>query len=328
LIAGQAPGGFFPVGTTTVTCRITNSRGNTRDTSFTITVNDEQAPAPPLECSEVEFVDAMGGTAAVIGDAATEFTDHCIVVVTRESGPANGTTQNLGVYDIVFKGEDPAGNESFCTKRVIILDAANPAETCIPQVLTQSQRIASEFIEANSYFESRRTLSNSLFNGSNIGASLLFTILEGALGVNIPDWVEKLLGVGGFGIDLVFARINFGITPGINADYGIYNDIIAADSATVDVNYPVNMCMTLPEPRFYGCRDTITMSSSTEILPGVDFAVDPGVLRQEIGFFLEDLRVEFSLSISASACIGIPNPTPIGPSCIGYRVSWSDSWNL
>lgn len=328
LIAGQAPGGFFPVGTTTVTYRITNSRGNTRDTSFTITVNDEQAPAPPLECSEVEFVDAMGGTSAVISYAEPVFTDNCSVVVTRESGPANGTTQNLGVYDIVFKGEDPAGNESFCTKRVIILDAANPAETCIPQVLTQSQRIASEFIEANSYFESRRTLSNSLFNGSNIGASLLFTILEGALGVNIPDWVEKLLGVGGFGIDLVFARINFGITPGINADYGIYNDIIAADSATVDVNYPVNMCMTLPEPRFYGCRDTITMSSSTEILPGVDFAVDPGVLRQEIGFFLEDLRVEFSLSISASACIGIPNPTPIGPSCIGYRVSWSDSWNL
>lgn len=329
LDAGQASGTLFPVGTTTVTYTITNSSMQDSTLSFDVTVNDISPPLPPAVCGGTTLINAgPSGVSAVVDYDIPVFTDNCSVTVSLVSGPADLSVQNLGAYDVVYKGVDPAGNESFCTLTLVILDTNNPDMSCNPIFINESKKEIIPINDANSYFESVNKVSDNLTTGGSLGASLLFKIVEGALGVDIPDWVEKLMGVGGFGVNLAFAGINFGIAPGLDMTYGTYNQIISADSAELTVNYPVKVCVSHPEAKYFGCKDTITLATSTEVLPGAKLDVDPGVLRQEMGIIARDLEVTFAISMEAYACIGIPNPTPFGPSCIGYRASYTETWNL
>ncbi|MFN7118142.1 MAG: SdrD B-like domain-containing protein, partial [Saprospiraceae bacterium] len=213
-----------------------------------------------------------------------------------------------------------------------MFEAQGPGRTCNPLAIQDTIEAVFPLVggDANNRFEFTRRFSDFVGNNqTSIGASILFKIIEGYLGVDIPDFVEQGLGVSANGINLAFVNINWGITPGVDFRFGVYDQLKEADSAKVNINYQGLLCVGHPEAKFFGCNDTINITTSFDPRPDLStLQVDPGVLQQEIGMLMDDLTFGLRFFLNFSACIGIPNPTGIGPSCIGYRVRYNNSWAL
>lgn len=129
-IAGASSGSAFPVGTTTITYEAMDPSGNADTSSFTITVNDTQAPI--FVCPSNINVNADSGmcTAVVTYNAPTA-TDNCNVASNMmTAGLASGSTFPLGTTTIVYTAMDSAGNITTCSFDVIVTDAEGPMMTC------------------------------------------------------------------------------------------------------------------------------------------------------------------------------------------------------
>jgi len=144
-IAGIANGGFFPVGTTTNTFRATDASGNTSTCSFTVTVNDVQAPTVTCPASVTQLTDA-GQCYATVTIPNPTHADNCAVTkvtwamtgATVASSPATGinyvgTRQfNLtgrtgqGITTVTYSVYDAAGNVTTCSFTVTINDRVIP----------------------------------------------------------------------------------------------------------------------------------------------------------------------------------------------------------
>ncbi len=150
-IAGIARGGFFPVGTTTNTFRATDAAGNQSTCSFTVTVNDVQAPTVTCPANIVRNTDA-GVCYATINVPNPTTADNCAVTqvtwamtgATVASSPAtginyvgtrqfnlNGTT-GQGVTTVTYTVKDAAGNTTTCSFTVTVNDALIPVITVQP----------------------------------------------------------------------------------------------------------------------------------------------------------------------------------------------------
>jgi hypothetical protein len=149
--AGIARGGFFPVGTTVNTFRATDAAGNISTCSFTVTVNDVQAPTITCPANIVRNTDAGVCTASVTVPNPV-FADNCAVTqvtwtmtgATTASSPATGinyvgtATFNLsgttgsGVTTVTYTAKDAAGNTTTCSFTVTINDAVRPIISAQP----------------------------------------------------------------------------------------------------------------------------------------------------------------------------------------------------
>ena len=111
-------GSFFPPGTTTVIATATDAAGNTSSCTFTVTVNDNQAPVPP------ELLPITGQCSVTPPSPVAQ--DNC-------AGPIVGTTTTpfpitaMGTTVITWTFNDGNGNGSTVTQNVII--TAGPACT-------------------------------------------------------------------------------------------------------------------------------------------------------------------------------------------------------
>jgi hypothetical protein len=130
LIAGPAPGASFPVGTTTVTYRVTDTEGLIASCSFTVTVSDIQAPA--IACyADTTIFNANGQCGRIFSFLLPATMDNCPgVTVTQQSSPPSGSFFNVGVQNLQFRAEDLSGNSSICTWHVTVLDLQVPVATC------------------------------------------------------------------------------------------------------------------------------------------------------------------------------------------------------
>lgn len=123
----HASGSLFPVGITTITATATNECG-TATCSFTVTVEDKEAPLPDI--SELEEI--RGECAVTVSEAPTA-TDKC-------EGKITGTTNDdltyttQGTHTITWTFEDGKGNKSTQTQKVVIADVSNPKITAPPTV--------------------------------------------------------------------------------------------------------------------------------------------------------------------------------------------------
>jgi hypothetical protein len=120
---GLQSGSFFPVGTTTNTFTVTDASGNTSTCSFTVKVNDTEAPVAPVlatitaECSATPSVPAAQ--------------DNC-------AGTVTGTTTTVfpittqGTTVVTWSFTDGNGNTSTVTQTVVLDDVTAP----VPPVLT------------------------------------------------------------------------------------------------------------------------------------------------------------------------------------------------
>ncbi len=132
VICSPASGSSFPVGTTTLTCSATDGAGNRGSCSFTVTINDTQAPT--IACpANVVAPSAPGLCSATVSYAAPTISDNCsgaTVVCT----PPSGSTFVKGVTAVSCIATDAAGNTATCGFTVTVNDTEAPAIACASNV--------------------------------------------------------------------------------------------------------------------------------------------------------------------------------------------------
>lgn len=134
--AGLASGAMFPLGTTTVSYSAADASGNTTSCSFTVTVEDQEAPV--ISCpSNMTVATDSGMCSAVVNYSAPTATDNCSTAsVTLLSGPASGSVFPVGTTTISYSASDSAGNTSvICSFDVTVTDQEAPVFVC-PGTLT------------------------------------------------------------------------------------------------------------------------------------------------------------------------------------------------
>jgi len=132
--ANTASGSTFPKGITTVTWQASDGAvpPNTATCSFTVTVNDTEAPALTCPASQT-----IGTTPTLCTGVATFATpagsDNCPLpagAVTQTGGLASGSSFPKGITTVIFKVTDASGLTKTCTFKITVNDTENPVITC------------------------------------------------------------------------------------------------------------------------------------------------------------------------------------------------------
>jgi hypothetical protein len=117
--AGPASGSTFPTGTTTVTYVADDGLGNDDTCSFTVTVNDNEAPVADV----ASLPNATGQCSVTI--AAPTASDNCAGTLTATTtDPLTYSAQ--GTYSITWTYDDGNGNTSTQTQTVVVSDNTAP----------------------------------------------------------------------------------------------------------------------------------------------------------------------------------------------------------
>lgn len=118
-----ASGSTFAIGTTEVTCAVTDGGGTLTSGTFTVTVKDSVAPTL-LGCADIT-ADATSASGAVVSynvraiDGADASVDVTCV-------PPSGTQFAIGTTAVECKASDDANNTATCAFKVVVRAAAQP----------------------------------------------------------------------------------------------------------------------------------------------------------------------------------------------------------
>lgn len=128
-IAGPAPGEFFEIGPTMVTYRAVDAAGNSVNCSFTITVNDGQAPI--IENCPGDQQEIIATEEFILPDYRNQLTiSDCSANIVITQTPQPGTTISETTL-VKITAEDEAGNISGeCAFQVIIEKEALQITSC------------------------------------------------------------------------------------------------------------------------------------------------------------------------------------------------------
>ncbi|HEY3128664.1 MAG TPA: HYR domain-containing protein [Acidobacteriota bacterium] len=110
-------GSVFQKGATTVTCTATDSAGVTASCSFTVTVNDNEAPA--ISCPANVTMAATSPAGVMVSYPAPSVSDNC-PGATVSATPASGSIFSVGVTPVIATATDASGNTSTCTFTVTV----------------------------------------------------------------------------------------------------------------------------------------------------------------------------------------------------------------
>ena len=125
LVSTPASGSTFPIGVTTVTSVATDASGNTNRCTFTVTVNDTQAPI--ISCpANLVFCSDAGQSSRSNVFFTVNASDNCTNVVVV-STPASGSTFPIGVTTVTSVATDASGNTNSCTFTVTVNQAVSVA---------------------------------------------------------------------------------------------------------------------------------------------------------------------------------------------------------
>jgi hypothetical protein len=122
---GPASGSFFPVGTTPVACQTASEDS----CSFTVTVNDTQAPSILCPANVSQSTDP-GVCSAVVSYAAPAVTDNCPGFGAPACAPPSGSVFPKGITPVGCAVDDAAGNTSSCGFSVAVNDTEPPKVVC------------------------------------------------------------------------------------------------------------------------------------------------------------------------------------------------------
>ncbi|MEM7085250.1 MAG: HYR domain-containing protein [Bacteroidota bacterium] len=125
---GLPSGSVFPVGTTTNTFIATDPSGNISTCSFTVTVNDAEAPI--AVCQNITIpLDANGNASITAGDVDGGSTDNCGIASLTVS-PATFDCSDVGINPVTLTVTDVNGNVSTCTALITVEDNVPPVAVC------------------------------------------------------------------------------------------------------------------------------------------------------------------------------------------------------
>ena len=123
----QDPGTVFPVGSTLVTATAVDGEGNESTCTFTVTVNDTQAPL--ITCPADMTVDSDAGSCSAIVNFAATVDDNCEGAAISYL-PASGSSFPIGQTLVTATATDASGNQSSCTFTVTVVDNEPPVIIC------------------------------------------------------------------------------------------------------------------------------------------------------------------------------------------------------
>ncbi len=136
--AGLASGSSFPSGVTANTFVVTDGSGNTATCSFTVTVNDSEAPS--ITCPANVNVSNDPGQCAAIVIYSVSFNDNCAgSTLNQTAGLASGSSFPSGVTSNTFVVTDGSGNTATCSFTVTVNDTEAPTITCPANVVRQQR---------------------------------------------------------------------------------------------------------------------------------------------------------------------------------------------
>lgn len=132
------PGNTFPHGETTVVYTVEDSGGNTTTCSFTINVEDKEAPQKDI-CPVTITADASSGQCgAIVNYTLPTFKDNCDgngLTGTLTGGLASGQFFPVGTTTVTYSYTDLSGNGPVeCSFDVIVTDRQKPTFTCPPTI--------------------------------------------------------------------------------------------------------------------------------------------------------------------------------------------------
>ena len=146
-VCSPASGSTFPVGTTTVSCSVSDAAQNTATCPFTITVNDTQAPTITCPSNITAITDQNACPAPpcqVVTFSTPTASDNCPGVQVVCS-PPSGSCLPTGVSTVTCTATDASGNQASCSFSVQVFDTAlqddsNPANILLWNSLTGAYR--------------------------------------------------------------------------------------------------------------------------------------------------------------------------------------------
>src|SRR6185369_16284089 len=117
-----ASGTVFPKGTTSVTCKATDTSGNqSTNCSFSVTVNDTQPPNITCPANITKPTDPNLCSAVVIY-AAPVVSDNCPGLGAPVCLPVSGTAFQKGTTTVTCTVKDASNNSSACSFTITIND--------------------------------------------------------------------------------------------------------------------------------------------------------------------------------------------------------------
>jgi large repetitive protein len=122
-VCSPASGSTFGLGTTTVTCTATDSRGNSSTATFHVTVRDTTPPTLHLPSPITVSADAACVAVVTYTATATDLVDVTDPVV---CSPASGSTFNLGTTTVNCSSTDAHGNTATGSFTVTVNDTTPP----------------------------------------------------------------------------------------------------------------------------------------------------------------------------------------------------------
>jgi hypothetical protein len=130
-----ASGSTFAIGTTTVTCSATDTRGNTASGGFTVTVQDTTAPAISGTPANItaEATGPAGTAVSFAAPTASDLVDGSRPVICT---PASGSTFALGATTVTCSASDTRGNSASTSFTVTVQDTTRPT-LALPANLTR-----------------------------------------------------------------------------------------------------------------------------------------------------------------------------------------------
>ncbi|MFN6117540.1 MAG: HYR domain-containing protein, partial [Flavobacteriales bacterium] len=130
MTSGIASGGFFPVGTTTVTYQVVDVAGLSTSCSFTVTVIDADGPSITCPANIIvnNDVDVCG---AAVGYSTPVGIDNAPgAITTLAAGLASGSIFPVGTTTVTYLVTDAAGLTASCSFTVTVIDVQAPVISC------------------------------------------------------------------------------------------------------------------------------------------------------------------------------------------------------
>jgi sugar lactone lactonase YvrE len=118
------PGTTFPLGATSVTCRATDSAGNSLSRAFNVIVRDTTPPQLTVPDRVVTEATGPNGASAVYEASATDVADPHPAVTCN---PPSGSTITIGMTTVECRATDVSGNASERSFTVTVQDTTAPS---------------------------------------------------------------------------------------------------------------------------------------------------------------------------------------------------------
>jgi hypothetical protein len=132
----QSSGTAFALGTTSVTATVTDGLGRTSSCTFTVTVQDTNAPE--LTCGADLVAEATSPGGAAVSFPQPSASDAVTPAPSVSVSHASGSTFPLGTTQVTASATDQAGNTSTCSFTITVRDTTAPALTCPGNLTVQA----------------------------------------------------------------------------------------------------------------------------------------------------------------------------------------------